>query len=348
MTLAVITSLLFTALNPRLIIIQPISVPKELEDRGYAPGIVAIRLRDEIKKSIDYAFDGVYLPVTSLGYERYVSSEYEFNSAPEVATNSALPTFSIPELGLPFDVVVAFLRNLSPINRTISGEIIKDDRLFSLKIRFNTNVVHISESVELNRIDELFEKATRDILKFVEPFYLLGNDYKENAQEAIDHAKTIIAEWPLDKKRVALSHNFIGAILLSKSRLSGPDGAIAELNTALMLDDSLASAHINLGLAYREQGEIDKAISEFKKAIKIDSNSARAHSYLGDIFKDTGRLEEAACEFQHEIIDLQRAVKNQPSSAAAHNELAASSARGIKETYDNGCDSFAALLERFV
>jgi len=365
--------LLLYYLSQKSIIIQPISVPKELQDRGYTPTVAAIRLSDGIKTFIDGSFDGVNLPVTSLGFERDASSGYDRRSAPEVAITTDVPTFIIPTLGLSFDTLVALLRNLFQINplRTISGEIAEistekapapqdkdnttDGKLFSLQLRLNTNVIHTSRGVTLDKIDELFNRdAAKDILKFTEPFYLLGTVYRDDPDEAIKRARQIITDWPWFNENVARSHNFIGAVLLSKHRLSGPDGAVAELKNAIRLNNNSSIAHTNLGLAYREQGETDKAIDELQQAIKIDFNSATAHNLLGGLLRNIGRLRGAKCEFQHEIIALQNAVKDEPVTAAArnnlaafHNNFAAALTPGIKEMYDPTCDSLIALVKRY-
>lgn len=48
-----------------------------------------------------------------------------------------------------------------------------------------------------------------------------------------------------------------------------------------------------LGLAYLEEGDLEKAERQFRKALKLDSDFAAAHFSLGDLYSRTGRPEQA-------------------------------------------------------
>src|SRR5258708_19700257 len=52
LTFAVITNLLYEALFNRSVVIEPISVPKDLEDKGYTPDLAPLHLLLAINKYV--------------------------------------------------------------------------------------------------------------------------------------------------------------------------------------------------------------------------------------------------------------------------------------------------------
>jgi len=68
---------------------------------------------------------------------------------------------------------------------------------------------------------------------------------------------------------------------------------------AVKLDDTLAEAHISLGLV-RESYDWDwpGAESEFKRAIQLNRNSASGHQWYGDFLTRLGRFDEARVELK--------------------------------------------------
>ncbi|MBI4684017.1 MAG: tetratricopeptide repeat protein [Nitrospirae bacterium] len=81
----------------------------------------------------------------------------------------------------------------------------------------------------------------------------------------------------------------------------------------IVLDDPLSpEEHINLGVAYENNGELDSALKEYKAAAK---KLVIAHLYMGNIYFKKNELEEAeAC--------YKKAIKKDPGIADAYNNLA--------------------------
>ena len=74
-----------------------------------------------------------------------------------------------------------------------------------------------------------------------------------------------------------------------------------------------AEIHNNVGLVYREVGQLDQAIKEFQKAIEIDPKYVRAHNNLGvALMGVTGssRLDAAAAEFRVALAEDPRNVES--------------------------------------
>ncbi len=67
---------------------------------------------------------------------------------------------------------------------------------------------------------------------------------------------------------------------------------------AATLNPADASAHYNLGLLYRQRGEIDAAEASFGRAVEIDDTEVDAHYQLGQIARERGRLAESIKHFE--------------------------------------------------
>ena len=79
------------------------------------------------------------------------------------------------------------------------------------------------------------------------------------------------------------------------------DEAIAEYREAMRLKPDFAEAHINLGVALRDQGKLDEAIAEYREALRLKPDHAEAHSNLGLALSDQGKLDEAIAEYREAI-----------------------------------------------
>jgi tetratricopeptide (TPR) repeat protein len=81
----------------------------------------------------------------------------------------------------------------------------------------------------------------------------------------------------------------------------------------IILKDSLTpEEHLNLGVAYEKQGELDAAIKEYKLAAK---NLPVGYLYLANVYfqkKELGKAEKY----------YKKAIEKEPGNADAHNNLA--------------------------
>jgi WD40 repeat protein len=74
-------------------------------------------------------------------------------------------------------------------------------------------------------------------------------------------------------------------------------GAIANFNLALLLNDQYADAYINRGRAYLAMGESEKAIADASKALEINSQSAEAFQLRGAAYQQQNKPERATEDF---------------------------------------------------
>jgi len=81
----------------------------------------------------------------------------------------------------------------------------------------------------------------------------------------------------------------------------------------IVLDDPLSpEEHLNLGVTYEKQGELENALKEYKIASK---KLPLAYLYMGNIHFQKKEYEEAELYYK-------RAIKKNPENADAYNNLA--------------------------
>ena len=62
-----------------------------------------------------------------------------------------------------------------------------------------------------------------------------------------------------------------------------------------------ADEHVELGIEYHEQGQLDQAIAEYEIAIELEPDNADAYRNLGSAYSDQGRWEDAAAAYEEAI-----------------------------------------------
>ncbi len=81
----------------------------------------------------------------------------------------------------------------------------------------------------------------------------------------------------------------------------------------IVLDDPLSpEEHLNLGVTYEKNGELDNALKEYKAASK---KLPIAYLYIGNIYFQKNEYEEAERYYK-------KAIKKEPENADAYNNLA--------------------------
>jgi Tfp pilus assembly protein PilF len=152
---------------------------------------------------------------------------------------------------------------------------------------------------------------------FDEPHFSLGNVYfrrDRNYPKAIAYYEKAVAlspGFPGASGNLALTHYRYGRLLADQGKVVE---AMAEYETALRYNSSMAEAHYHLGYNLAQQGKTPDAIHHYLEAIRLEPASPDPHNDLGIVYARQGNTVEAANQFRE-------ALRLDPSSANAHLNL---------------------------
>jgi protein O-mannosyl-transferase len=157
---------------------------------------------------------------------------------------------------------------------------------------------------------------------------------KTNQDNNISKANHISLKLDLAEPHYNLANIYLDLDLL--------DSAEFEYRAALKLKPNYYSAELGLGSVKNKKKEYDQAINHYINSIKLMKNATGQSDYpiarlnLGEVYGKTQNYDKA-------IIELKRALKNDPSMYLAHYNMG--TAYMLKGFYDNAEISFKACLK---
>lgn len=288
----------YQTLTRRTVAIDAISVPKDLEERGFTAGVAAQRLRDAINAYVDGAR-------TNMKHASFQLQSDELN-------------FVIPSIGLSLDSLLSMARKFvrSGGRRDVSGDLTSSGGKLRLRLRLNGRQFYESDGAGdiagVDSSDELFEAAKLKVLEHIHPYIVAADMLHRRPDQAMLLAQQKTAELPEWDDDVAWLYSLIGVLHYDRGDYERSETA---LNKALSLDRNLAVAHVNLGLLPEAKHEFDAAIAEYKSAVAIDQKLAIAHNNLGAVYEQQHKPNDARDEYR-------KAVGLDGTLALAHSNLA--------------------------
>src|SRR5438132_8257306 len=90
----------------------------------------------------------------------------------------------------------------------------------------------------------------------------------------------------------------LGLALKNQGQL---DQAIAHYRRAINIWPDYVEAHYNLGGAYIEKGEFDEALAEYRRAIEIHPNEADSHNNYGSALRELKQFDQAEIEYKRAL-----------------------------------------------
>jgi len=148
----------------------------------------------------------------------------------------------------------------------------------------------------------------------------------KNQDPPLEILKPLVALFNNGKLRQSLSESsqmleiFPNSIVLcnisgaSSAGLKQFDTAIKFYKKALEIKPDYAEAYYNMGIALRDNGDLNAAIDSYKKALEIKPDYVGAYFNTGNILKDIGDLEAA-------INSYKKALEIKPDYAEAYNNI---------------------------
>lgn len=301
---------LVTDLTSDRIEIQPIAVPKTMDEDGYSPEVAALQLQD--------AVNAIAMDAASAGAQGLT-----------VSKRSETPEVLVPTIGVSTSMLSAYLQRFFGYSRRtmITGEITKSDDGLRLLLRLNGQVIFRShDAVAADHLDQLWAPAAHAVIWVISPYREAFALYDEEPERAMSLAESIIHRYPGSDENVAWANILRGIHDLDSLQYPqaekdfrkvldqaterhpmlswmqfvklGPYAAAMPRWRPLEGDVSYAElAHLYLGLTLLQKSQNAAAAVELRKAIQIDPDDPAAHHYLGLVLKNLEQNAEADAEF---------------------------------------------------
>jgi tetratricopeptide (TPR) repeat protein len=258
-----------------VVLIDPFSVPKSLEERGITAAYLSAGISDALS-----------------ALEAGIASSARKDTVLLSKDEALAPDIEIPSTGLSLRTVHTFFRrwmNREPAH--ISGEVVtippdsQGERAAATEITFR--VVRpgrpaIAARVRLARTDPeaMVQESAKAILKAINPHqfcaYLIGT--RRDLDAAGTLAQELVTRRDYDRKAAALGYRLWANVLVEQERL---DEATRRYTNALQLAPDDALAYNNLGVVLERQKRLPEAIAAFQKAIALSPRLALARFNLG-------------------------------------------------------------------
>lgn len=296
-----VVSLVFVTVQAtydRTLVIEPISVPKALEEIGYTGSAVAQKLMDRVSFINDKSS-------TSKDRVQY-GSEGRFAAASGIR---------LPSSSVSIQTIVTLLRGAFGVQGDrIAGEITmsppEDARMrstYALTLHF-THLGKRFSSIQKSRdLDELLDLAGNAIVGQFDGVVLAAY-FQETAEwdkadqlitRLIASADPDVMPWALNMRGLSLNHQHRKA------------DAIATFEKITRLYPNFAIAYSNWGYALYRAHDYAGASEKYRKVIELEPKRASAHGYLGDVLWEQGDTAGG-------IEQYRKAIELEPKYATAY------------------------------
>lgn len=278
----VLAVILMIEINDRAVIIEEISVPAELADRGYTPSVVAHQLLEEWR----------VIDETALTTRR----------RREIGLGSGRVDLAVPGFNLSLNTIVDYLKNLigAPRERVRGGIVAIQSQapecaegcytmFLSLEGR-SVRRLSLTAPATLG-VEEIIRRSSRAMMEELDP-YLLANFYysadpaREPARESemLRLIDVVLAEPPARDDPWALT--LLGVYHNRNQRWAE---ALTHLDRALQLDRTLAPALNSRCWAKGHlPGRAEEAIADCREALRLNPDSYQTMDSLAYALEQTG------------------------------------------------------------
>jgi superkiller protein 3 len=276
-----------------VLVVDPITVPKQLEDAGLTPVVMADRVGDRMARiEID---------------TRTIMRKDKLTS---VDNQEPTPDFEIPGTNLGLRTVIGTMRSIFGIYpKHISGDIVLPVRIGSQSggasdkatvticvIQARNRSQPTSVAVPANDPDALIEGTAEIALEQINPYILASNlEDRGEYERGIDVVKRLVQDPNQDSFHKEASFNLWGVLLIDENKY---DDAIDKLQTAILLDPNDALPYINWGIALSDEGKHDEAIVKYRKGIQLDPKCELCFDNWGEELLDEEKYEGAIVEYR--------------------------------------------------
>ncbi|HKM62262.1 MAG TPA: hypothetical protein VJY39_07205 [Acidisphaera sp.] len=301
--------------------IQPIAVPKSLDESGLTSEVAARRLRDEIAVLTETAASG--------GAE-----------APAIAMHGDAPDVVVPTVGVSVASLVSFVQHFLGVRlrNTIDGELVGTDQSLVLVLRLNGQLIFRSKPQAADKLAQLWADGADAVMREVRPYQAAMALYARDPKAATDLANDIVQRYRKDDENGAWARLLIGlreVDLWQYSAAAREFTSVARMADRASLPPPLSwfgapppyawVAHHDLGLTLLYQGQTSAAMEELREALRLKPDESFAHNVLGLAMRQLSmhaeaerQMSQARAIFDRKFAGLADETAHGPGSARLH------------------------------
>ncbi|WPZ34614.1 tetratricopeptide repeat protein [Thalassobaculum sp. OXR-137] len=274
-------------ISPDTIVIQHISVPPSMEDRGYSGAVATTMLSDSVARISDEAG-------TNRG--AYVAEE----TAQAKSVEALSDWFGLAQPIRATQVALGFLPY------SFSGEFVEDADELVLRIRGQSSEYWhfvIEKRGSKDDVEGLVNAAAIELLTELDPYLIAVYHFRYDiptgdftkTKSAIDHA---LVNAP--RKNLPWVYALWAHVLFFEGDL---EGSIMKNRQALALEPTFPRPMMRWGEALQSMGMHEEAIGRFKKTLEIDPHYPEAIVLWANSLLAQNKIKEAGLKF-HEAYEM--------------------------------------------
>lgn len=271
-------------LNRDVLIIDPFSVPKQFDEVGLTPDVIANRIRDAMHQ-----------------IEAGARTSMKKDSLASLREMGSTPNVEIPGTGLGVKTVIEVAREvLGKYPKHVGGDIVLEK---TESIPNNATVtVYITHGRDRNRLgtvkvaagdtDALTFQTAEMILSNVNPYVLAVHKYdKGDVKEATHLLEEILKDPTRDHKEIARALNFVATMFDEQKQY---DKAADTYQRAVEQDPDFALSYFNWGTMLVVQNKCEEALPKLQKAAELDRTDPGAYQVWADALIGLQKYDQAA------------------------------------------------------
>jgi Tfp pilus assembly protein PilF len=277
-----------------VLVIEPFSVPKDLEEAGLTSEVVAHRIGSEIRQ-----------------IEMDARTSMKRDSLMSMRDENPPVDIEIPGIKLGTRTLIEAFRNVAGIYpRQISGDVtilpapVSGRRKMILSTYLSQGGLKggrttFASDVDIAGFDVLIRETATEIIQQINPLVLASylEDHGNDA-DAARIARKVLVDSSQDNHHLAVAANLLGITFYSQRAY---DRAISSYKRSIELDPNYAQPHNNLGAALADTGNAGEAAIEYRKAVRIDPRNPAPYNNLGLLFAAAQKADEAIASYRKSI-----------------------------------------------
>jgi tetratricopeptide (TPR) repeat protein len=331
LAVVLIPYLIYLELRRDVLILDPFSVPKRLEERGLTGEVIAHRVRDAL-----------------LQMQAETKTSMKKSNLSAARDEGAMPDMEISGTKMGVKTVADLLRSLLGKNlKHASGDIVfsisqdntqAGDAGDAVVTLYVTTGRERSPAVRVLAPDDdiplLIQRTAVAVLEQVNP-YVAGCFHLEHRsyEKTLEAVQCVLRDGSSSRRHRSAAHNLWGIVLHDLKRYNE---AIEQYRKGVEVDPKYAAAYINWGGALSALKKHGEAIKLYRKAVEIDPKDATAYNNRGGALQELKKHDEA-------IEQYRKAVKIDPKHANAYYNWG--NALCELEKYDEGIGQYQKVVE---